>query len=68
MSNVRSQMGSQIAEFKSLWEAEAGKTRLGKQQQKAAEAEHKQHRLTWQSSSDMLHQSFSSWTATKLSL
>jgi hypothetical protein len=34
-------MGSQIAEFKSLWEAEAGKTRLGKQQQKAAEAEHK---------------------------
>ena len=34
-------MGSQIAEFKTLWEAETGKTRLAEQQQMAAQAQHK---------------------------
>ncbi len=34
-------MGSQIAELKTLWEAEVGKTQLGQQQQMAAQAEHK---------------------------
>ena len=34
-------MGSQIAEFKTLWEAEVGKTQLAQQQQMAAQAEHK---------------------------
>lgn len=34
-------MGSHIAEFKTLWEAEVGKTQLAQQQQMAAQAEHK---------------------------